>query len=129
MGWIDRGWRRAVIAVVLSVTVAGSGAGCSRAKREADPDTKALENLVYDISDIALDARRFNGQFVDKGAPPGDQRVKYRDYVYKLAAAPEVTGDEAKLSVLVCDAQGEHPVTWTATKTSSGWRLKTAPLK
>jgi hypothetical protein len=122
-----RAWRLPCIWLVIGVlTLAG---GCSRrVDKTTDPDLKELENLVYNMSDLALDASRFRRQFAQGAAPGEGARQKYKDLFFKLAEPPKVEGDTAKLPVLVCTVSKEIPVEWIAVKESRSWRLKSAPL-
>lgn len=121
-------WLRLSLLLTLVFSL-GLGGGCSRKPAEVPADLQPLHNLVYNISDTALNPGKFQKLFTDGAAPEDAQRKEYNKYVFKLASDPEVTGDAAKLAVLVCTMDAERPVTWQAVRESGTWKLQSAPLQ
>lgn len=116
-------------AVLLLAGGCGGGGGIPKTA----PDEQKIRGLIPAVRESAETAARFKTVFVE-GAVPGEaERQRYRKYAYEIKPPVKFSGDEATVTVAVRNVAGKGQESlgeteWTAVRSGSEWKLKSAPL-
>jgi hypothetical protein len=122
-----------LVSAAAAILLAGGCGGGGGAMPTTAPDDQKIRGLIPAVRDAAENATQFKTVFADGAAPGEAERQRYRKYAYEIKPPVKFSGDEATITVAVRDIAGKGQeivgeTEWTAVRSGSEWKLKTAPL-